>query len=157
MAGAVEKKEADLLDGIHLPAMLMKGPFWALPLVGAVSGLSTIYTCYELTRSNGHLPPGVATPPISFLGAQEPEHSAYQLGFGLTGLLFASVIHVWYSVLYPILVAQKYSQCAFFGIGGLVFACVGATGQGLVTFEEHILEKISDPSSDLLPSRCVWL
>ena len=50
---------------------------WCLPLLGGGVALGTIRTCYVLTRHHGHLPVGVTTPPISFLGTEEPEHTVY--------------------------------------------------------------------------------
>ena len=59
---------------------IVDSPFmWSVPAVGAFVGTSTIFIVYVLTKANGHLPPGVPTPPISFLGAKQPEHLAYQV------------------------------------------------------------------------------
>eukprot|EP00933_Yihiella_yeosuensis_P077713 TRINITY_DN8850_c0_g1_i2.p1 TRINITY_DN8850_c0_g1~~TRINITY_DN8850_c0_g1_i2.p1 ORF type:complete len:290 (-),score=27.45 TRINITY_DN8850_c0_g1_i2:34-810(-) len=115
---------------------------WAVPAAGASCGVGTIALVYHLTSKSGHLPSGVSTPPISFLGAQEPEHSAYQLGFAVTGLLLGLSMRLWCVVVEPMLASASFPKCARFGRFGGWMACFGATGQGLVTLEPEILVKI---------------
>ena len=65
-----------------------------LPCIGALSGLATIAIVYHLTAQAGHLPEGVPTPPISFLGLKSPEHEAYQFGFALTGAMLLVCVNM---------------------------------------------------------------
>ena len=65
----------------------MSADVHVVPLLGVFCGLGTVCAVYAVTRSFGHLPTGVATPPISFLGCEHPEHEVYQAGFVVTGLL----------------------------------------------------------------------
>ena len=128
---------------------------WAVPLVGAFCGVATIVVCYHLTAANGHLPPGVSTPPISFLGAKDPEHTAYQLGFAVTGVALAACMHLWSVIVHPILLNAGYGSCASYGLWGGWAACVGATGQGLITFEENIVAKIAE-SNPQISAQSMW-
>ena len=115
---------------------------WLLPALGSLVGTGSILVCYFLTARAGHLPPGVSTPPISFLGCEEPEHTAYQIGFALTGSLLASCVHIWSVVVYPMMLADGYKTCATVARLGGWAACIGVTGQGLITLEAGIVQKL---------------
>ena len=54
---------------------------WAVPGVGAFCGTATIAAVYYMAASGGHLPVGSTTPPISFLGLQEPDARAASILF----------------------------------------------------------------------------
>ena len=58
---------------------------WAVPGVGAFCGTATIAGVYRLAASQGHLPPGSTTPPISFLGLLEPDAWMLQHSSRCTG------------------------------------------------------------------------
>ncbi|CAE7567246.1 unnamed protein product [Symbiodinium sp. CCMP2592] len=122
---------------------------WAVPGLGAFCGTATIAGVYRLAASQGHLPPGSTTPPISFLGLLEPEHTLYQIGFLVTGLLLASSVRLWSAVFAPLMTAAGFGQCAYYGWLGGCLASFGAASQGLVTLEQGILEKIASASSEL--------
>mmetsp|Transcript_9656 Transcript_9656/g.28917 ORF Transcript_9656/g.28917 Transcript_9656/m.28917 type:complete len:257 (-) Transcript_9656:62-832(-) len=113
----------------------------ALPLFGAVLGIGTITVVYILTKSAGHLPDGVSTPPISLLGCQSPEHEFYQVGFALTGLALLTCVRLWAATFYPRIrrAVPASSRAALFG-GYL--AAVGVIGQGIVTLDEDFLERL---------------
>ncbi|CAE7280795.1 unnamed protein product [Symbiodinium natans] len=127
-----------------------KSPWlWAIPGIGAFCGTGTIAAVYHLAASGGHLPPNSTTPPISFLGVLEPEHTVYQLGFLVTGLLLAASVRLWSAVFAPLLTAAGLEQCAYYGWLGGWLASFGAATQGLVTLESGILGKIASASSEL--------
>eukprot|EP00658_Telonema_sp_P-2_P039877 TRINITY_DN28497_c0_g1_i1.p1 TRINITY_DN28497_c0_g1~~TRINITY_DN28497_c0_g1_i1.p1 ORF type:complete len:241 (+),score=30.82 TRINITY_DN28497_c0_g1_i1:218-940(+) len=111
-------------------------------MVSAATGTATIVLSYHLTAQAGHLPPGSTTPPISFLGAKQPEHTAYQIGFGLTGLLMGWCLHIWSRVILPELQSDGFELCASVAKWGGWTACFGACGQGLITLEPEIVEKL---------------
>jgi len=111
--------------------------------------VATILVCYFITSQNGHLPMGVTTPPISFLGAQEPEHTVYQIGFSLTGLLLAFSVCIWHREVEPLLMDADFVRAAAIAAMGGWFACLGAAGQGLVTLETDILAVVSTPDSTM--------
>jgi hypothetical protein len=114
----------------------------AMPLLGSACGSGTILLVYFLTWNAGHLPNGVATPPISLLGCNSPEHEAYQIGFTLTGLLLLGNIQNWKAVFYPRLKDQNYRFVTFLTLVGSYMAVLGVIGQGVVTLEENMLANI---------------
>lgn len=117
---------------------------WALPAFGSVCGITTILTVYYLTATNGHLPVGVSTPPISFLGTRNPEHTAYQIGFPITGALLAACIGQWTVLVEPALRSAGYTRCASCGRIGGWLACLGVAGQGLITSDSDIVTNIQE-------------
>jgi hypothetical protein len=125
-----------------------------LPLAGSTFGVLTIFLLYWITATFGHLPDGVSTPPISFLGTESPEHEVYQVGFTITGLCLMASMRVWQARIEPLLRAAGHGGCANACLIGGYLAGAGAIGQGVITLEAGILEKIQRrlPQS----SQSVW-
>ena len=113
-----------------------------LPVIGSLSGLVTIVIVYVLTWQGGHLPPQVTTPPISLLRCQEPEHTAYQIGFSVTGLVLANVIYNWTHVFFSPIARSFGIYTAWIMRGGAYVAVLGLVGQGVVTLQEDLLEQL---------------
>jgi hypothetical protein len=109
------------------------------PMVGAICGISTIGFVYYLTSVSGHLPEGVSTPPISFLGLKSPEHEAYQIGFAVTGGFLICCVFWWSRLMYPAL-RKECPDAAFYALCGGYAAGFGVIGQGLITLQEDLLE-----------------
>jgi len=116
-------------------------PETILPALGSLVGIGTIASTYLLTQRSNHLPEGVLTPPISFLGCQSPEHEVYQIGFTITGLLLWASIHHWTRVIYPIMREEYRMSSRIMLLGGYI-AAIGVIGQGIWTLEEDLLLKI---------------
>jgi hypothetical protein len=112
-----------------------------LPALGAICGIVTIGWVYHLTAVSGHLPEGIATPPISFLGLKSPEHEVYQIGFSITGGFLLCLVHFWRQRFYPILQREFPEQSKYALYGGYA-AGIGVIGQGIITLEEDLLEKL---------------
>ena len=114
----------------------------AVPLVGSACGSATILLVYFLTWNAGHLPNGVATPPISLLGCNSPEREAYQIGFTLTGLLLLQSVRAWRTTFYPRLKEKNNWFLPFLMLVGSYMAVFGVIGQGVVTLEENMLANL---------------
>lgn len=112
-----------------------------LPFLGSVVCMATIGLVYGLTWQAGHLPPGARTPPISLLGCNAPEHGVYQGGFFLTGLVLLLSIQQWRRVFLPPLTTFG-SKTAALAVVGAYLAVMGVAGQGVVTLEENILDRL---------------
>lgn len=122
-----------------------------LPVLGSSSGLATIVTVYWLTFRDG-LPHGsstsshhdvaIVTPPISLLGCQEPAHTAYQVGFAVTAVVLGGVIVQWTRCFFAPIAAQFGWTTAWSMRMGAYLAVVGLAGQGIVTLQADLWDKI---------------
>lgn len=113
----------------------------ALPLLGGLLGVGTIAAVYVLTRSAGHLPEGVSTPPISLLGCRRPEREVYQVGFALTGLVLFFCVRLWAAIFYRRIREEVPASSRAALVGGYL-AALGAAGQGIVTLDHDFMERL---------------
>jgi hypothetical protein len=110
-----------------------------------------------VTQAHNHLPEGVRTPPISFLGCNSPEHEVYQIGFSITGIFLAICMYLWFDAIYPAIVRAGFTNCAYYSKVGGIASVVGVIGQGLITLEENLAEKLGKPGLQLtLQSKSVF-
>ncbi|KAG7355230.1 Frag1/DRAM/Sfk1 family protein [Nitzschia inconspicua] len=109
-----------------------------IPLLGSCFGVGTILSVYLVTE----LPPGIHTPPISLLGCQQPEHTVYQLGFSVTGLLLGYCVLILFRNHFYLPIQEYSSLLALSSWIGGIMAVVGVTGQGVITLHPDFLQNI---------------
>ncbi|KAG7359267.1 Frag1/DRAM/Sfk1 family protein [Nitzschia inconspicua] len=109
-----------------------------IPLLGSCFGVGTILAVYTVTE----LPPGIHTPPISLLGCQQPEHTIYQLGFSVTGLLLGYCVLILFRNHFYLQIQEYSPLLALSGWIGGIMAVVGVTGQGIITLHPDFLQNI---------------
>ena len=97
-----------------------------LPYIGSVLCVIGFFACFIITKSLKHIPDWLVTPPISFLGFDNPEHYIYAFCFTAGALC--------YQIVFCYIQRYSFLSCGmyfFFSLSSYNSQCDGFSGKWL--------------------------